>query len=110
MRCLIASLLLGYFVSPVLADSPRPVDAYGGVLSIQGEKTGWFDVQSIGGREFFVTPEGNAFFSLGVTHSVECTTRDELERFKTRYGSDEAKLASFFLNKFRHWGYNSSGY
>jgi hypothetical protein len=110
MRCLIASLFLGFVVSPLLADSSRPVDAYGGALSIRGEKTGWFDIQSIGGRDFFVTPDGHAFFSLGVTHSVECMDRDELGLFQRRYGGDEAKLSEFFLRKFSQWGFNSSGY
>ena len=93
MRCLIASLFCGFVLSPLLAEPSRPVDAYGGVLQIRGEETGWFDVQSIGGREFFVTPDGHAFFSLGVTHAVECTRLDELNLFENRYGSDEAKLS-----------------
>lgn len=110
MRYLIASLFLGSVVSPILADSSRPVDAYGGALAIRGEQTGWFDVQSIGGRDFFITPDGHAFFSLGVTHSVECMERDELGLFESRYGGDEAKLSEFFLRKFSQWGFNSSGY
>ena len=85
-------------------------DKYGGALSLPGNKTGWFRVQEIQGRWYFVTPEGHAFFSLGVTHAVECVRLDELNLFETRYGKSEDRLADFFLAKFKEWGYNSSGY
>jgi len=86
------------------------LDRYGGCLAIQGEKTGWFHVEVIGSRWFFVTPEGHAFFSLGATHAVECMQLDELNLFETRYGKSEERLAEFFLGQFQEWGYNSSGY
>jgi hypothetical protein len=85
-------------------------DKYGGVLSLKGKKTGWFHVEQIKGRWFFVTPEGNAFFSLGVSHAGECIRLDELNVFATRYDKSESRLSDFFLNQFKEWGYNSSGY
>ncbi len=86
------------------------MDAYGGVLALPGEKTGWFHLQEIGGRWYFVTPEGHAFFSLGATHAVECIRLDELNMFETKYGKSEERLSEFFLRQFKEWGYNSSGY
>jgi hypothetical protein len=85
-------------------------DKYGGVLSLKGTETGWFHVEEIGGRWYFVTPEGHAFFSLGATHAVECIRLDELNLLETRYGKSEEELAEFFLDRFKEWGYNSSGY
>lgn len=42
-------------------------DAYGGRLDVQGlSKTGWFHKQKLDGRWHLVTPDGHAFFSLGV--------------------------------------------
>ena len=67
-------------------------------------------MEEIGGRWYFVTPEGHAFFSLGATHAVECIRLDELNLFETRYEKSEEKLAEFFLARFKEWGYNSSGY
>jgi hypothetical protein len=58
-------------------------DRYGGVTSLVGTKTGWFHVEEIGGRWYFITPEGNAFFSLGATHAVECMRQDELNLFES---------------------------
>ncbi len=43
------------------------VDAYGGRLDVHGlHKTGWFHTQELGDRWYLVTPDGHAFFSLGV--------------------------------------------
>ncbi len=85
-------------------------DQYGGIKSLAGTKTGWFHIEEVEGRWYFVTPEGHAFFSLGATHAVECIRLDELNLFETRYRKSEEKLAEFFLARFKEWGYNSSGY
>ncbi|TWT81501.1 hypothetical protein CA13_29540 [Planctomycetes bacterium CA13] len=44
------------------------LDAYGGLRSIQGERTGFFHLQQINGRDWFITPEGNAFFAVALSH------------------------------------------
>jgi hypothetical protein len=85
-------------------------DTYGGITSIKGKKTGWFHVEELNGRWFFVTPEGNAFFSLGATHSVETIAQDELNLFQTKYRGNEKALSDYFVKCFKEWGYNSSGY
>ncbi|HEY8585693.1 MAG TPA: beta-agarase [Rhodanobacter sp.] len=46
---------------------PRAMDRYGGRPNGQGlRKTGWFHAQKQAGRWQLVTPDGHAFFSLGV--------------------------------------------
>jgi hypothetical protein len=92
------------------AQTTLEYDPSGGPVSLKGEKTGWFHLEEILGRWYFVTPEGHAFFSLGATHAVECIRQDELNLFQTKYGKSEARLAEFFLARFKDWGYNSSGY
>jgi hypothetical protein len=48
-------------------DAASRVDAYGGRLDGPAlERTGWFHVQKAAGRWQLVTPDGHAFFSLGV--------------------------------------------
>lgn len=55
-----------------LEDLPQgpKLDSYGGLAGsgqiYRLEKTGFFHVAKAGGRRIFVTPEGNAFFQLGV--------------------------------------------
>ena len=111
MRMPIAGTVLFLIVGwTVLARADLRFDKYGGVTSLAGKETGWFHVQEIAGRWYFVTPEGHGFFSLGATHAVECIRLDELNLFATRYGRSEERLAEFFLERFKDWGYNSSGY
>ncbi|MFZ5830731.1 MAG: hypothetical protein ACOY3P_11620 [Planctomycetota bacterium] len=110
MKWLLTLIFVASAIGVCRAQSSLERDKYGGVLSLKGETTGWFHVEKIGDRWYFVTPQGHAFFSLGVTHSVECVRLDELNLFETRYGKSEEKLAEFFLAKFKEWGYNSSGY
>lgn len=55
-------------------------DRYGGRLDVHGlQKTGWFHVQRKDGRWRLVTPEGHAFFSLGVNAVVFDGARSYVE-------------------------------
>jgi hypothetical protein len=110
MKWLVSVLFVVHSVTICCGQTAAERDRYGGALSITGTETGWFHTEQIGGRWYFVTPEGHAFFSLGVTHAVECMRQDELNLFETTYGNSEERLAEFFLEKFKDWGYNSSGY
>lgn len=85
-------------------------DKYGGRLSLPGQKTGWFHVEQIQGRWYFVTPDGNAFFSLGATHANDCITKDELGLFQSKYQGSEERLSKFLLSQLRDVNYNSAGY
>ncbi len=53
-------------VSP--SATPPELDSYGGWTGIRGEKTGFFHFENMGGRNWFVTPEGNAFFGVALSH------------------------------------------
>lgn len=101
-------VLLAYLCTRSVATAES--DRYGGHPELKGRATGWFHVEQINGRWFFVTPEGNAFFSLGVTHTGETIRQDELGVFASRFQSSEEKMGTFFLEKLRDWGYNSAGY
>jgi hypothetical protein len=46
------------------------LDSYGGFTDITGEKTGFFHTEKIDGRWWLVTPEGNAFWGMGIAHPV----------------------------------------
>lgn len=85
-------------------------DQYGGVQSMHVDPTGWFGLRKFGDRWMFVTPEGNAFFSIGITHANDCIRRDELNLFETKFGKDEMRLSSFLIERIKGWGYNSAGY
>jgi hypothetical protein len=110
MRLLFALLLVFAFAATSRGQTNYDCDRFGGVTTLKRTKTGWFHVEQIGERWYFVTPEGHAFFSLGATHAVECMHQDELNLFETKYAKSEQGLSEFFLAKFKEWGYNSSGY
>lgn len=68
-------------------------DRFGGFRPIRGEATGRWRVEKLGSRWWFVTPEGHAFFLLGVNH------------FSHRTDEEGAEVAT----QLRSWGFNSSG-
>ncbi len=50
---------------------PKDLDRYGGRLDVHGlQQSGWFHTQKLGDRWWLVTPDGHAFFSLGVNAAV----------------------------------------
>lgn len=51
------------------------LDVYGGREDITLTRTGWFHTQNANGRWWLVTPEGHAFFSLGVNAVTSHDTR-----------------------------------
>jgi hypothetical protein len=59
---------------------PEQLDVYGGRTDVGGlEKTGWFHTQKLDGRWQLVTPDGHAFFSLGVNAVVADGGRSYVE-------------------------------
>jgi hypothetical protein len=103
-------LLLVFSSLLVSCKNRTELDKYGGHKGLKTKSTGWFEVEKIKDRWYFVTPEGHAFFSLGATHAVECLRLDELNLLKTRYQGSEKMLSDTFLAYFDKWGYNSAGY
>lgn len=69
-------------------------DRYGGNLAIQGEATGFFHLEEIGGKHFLITPEGHGYRALGVNHFHMMTSQDY----------DGA------VEMIRNWGFNAGCY
>jgi len=75
-------------ISPDLpneAPARDDLDAYGGWKGLKGKATGFFHVEELGGRTWFITPAGNVFFMLNMGWAGR---------------QDAARLQS--------WGFNSS--
>ncbi|MCK4375446.1 MAG: hypothetical protein KAX19_08960, partial [Candidatus Brocadiae bacterium] len=53
------------------------LDSYGGFKGLRGELTGWFHPEDLGGRTWFVTPEGNAFFPVSLSHPYTGNSRGD---------------------------------
>lgn len=74
--------------------------------------TGRFQVTQMNGRTTLVTPDGQPFFSLGVTHivAIGAPTKDEPNVLVDRFGDDWSVMAQKTNEHLRSWGYNSTGY
>lgn len=100
--------------------APRPAepperDLDGGLKSIQGRKTGFFHVERIDGRAWFITPEGNGFLSKGINHlsynadqGKQTGKREYRDNAAKKYGSEEA-FHRAALERLRGWGFNTLG-
>jgi hypothetical protein len=80
-------------------------DAYGGWLQLTGTKTGYFHTQQIEGRWWFVTPDGNAFFSKGVDN----VSYYPEARSSPKPPADTAAWAESTARQLRGWNFNTAG-
>ncbi len=84
-------------LAPDLPLDTRPrtdIDEYGGWKGLKGQKTGYFHVEKIGGRWWFITPAGHAYFVLGVAmHS-------------STYGMTREQWEPQQVQRLRSWGFN----
>lgn len=53
---------------PAPGTTASEYDQYGGYKGVSRRATGYFRVERIGGRWFFVTPEGHPYVALGANH------------------------------------------
>jgi len=84
-------------INPDLQYCVRPradLDEYGGWRGLQGQKTGFFHVEKIGGRWWFVTPAGNVYFALGATMHAK------------RHGMSREEWERQQIGRLRSWGFN----
>jgi hypothetical protein len=81
---------------------PERLDSYGGRTDVRSlEKTGWFHTQKFDGRWQLVTPDGHAFFSLGVNAVVADGGRSYVEGRESMFTglpADNGEWAAFYGN------------
>ena len=88
-------------------------DRYGGRPETATKATGFFRVDALGGRWWFVTPDGHAFISIGVNHFDLSALKysDNVHIFRDRYGSsDEQYIKKGIVEPLREWGFNTIGW
>ena len=100
-RVVSIAILLGSILSS--ASGGQDLDTYGGFTDIKGEKTGFFHIEKIDGRWWLVTPEGNAFWGIGMAHPVT----DYMQGAITfTYGGDQEAWLRGTIQRMRDLGYN----
>lgn len=79
------------------------LDQYGGWTGIQGEKTGFFHLEEIDGRNWFITPDGNAFYPVSMSHLL---SGESYTAATSLFGDDKEAWIRDSLEKARDMGYN----
>ncbi len=91
--------------------SEPPADRFGGIGIRVAEPSESFRVRKVGQRWLFVTPEGNAFWMLGVFAVDETGSVDDLKdsyanRIIRKYGT-KYKWAEQTAKRLKLWGFNT---
>lgn len=110
------------FLLPIFAvgDEGKPfsvpaLDKYGGYKKVKTKATGFFRVEKIKNRWWFVTPEGHPFFSNGVNHvNAEGFYAPALgfspykKNIMEKYGNEQ-KWFEVARDRLLSWGFNTLG-
>ena len=83
-------------------------DRYGGRTAIQREAAGFFRVEQVSGRWFFITPDGHPFIALGANHTGP-TIRDQgrSNGLWARWGNDPDLVAKEMLTLMQGMGFTA---
>jgi hypothetical protein len=93
-----------------------PIDAYGGVVPRVAPATGYYQVEQVGDRWMFVTPEGNGMWMTGVFGVTYVDVEDDLgpprtqERLVAKYGGGSDWQEHWRVNtarRLKRWGFNT---
>lgn len=79
-------------------------DQYGGWKKLQGKATGFFHIEQINGTYWFITPEGNVFFSKGV-----CSVNTDGVSKEAIQPDGNQAWAKRTARRLRDWGLNTAG-
>lgn len=79
------------------------LDKYGGWSGIKGKKTGFFHTEKINGRDWFITPEGNVFFAIALSHMYSGESETACENV---YGGDRKAWLKGSFEHARAMGFN----
>ena len=85
-----------------------PLTKFGGRADRREKATGFFHVQRVGGRWWFVGPEGGLFINAGVVAISPHSTYGSKDAFSQLFG-DKEKWAAATLDLLRASGFNGCG-
>lgn len=88
------------------------LDRFGGWTAVQAAATGFFRVEEVADRWWFITPEGHGFLSLGVNHIDSSALKypDNHAVWKGRFGDEETFLKHGVYRDLSGWGFNTIGW
>ncbi len=117
LRSSIAAITLAILPSAPASNAVTASDPYGGFTGITREATGFFRIERIGNRQFFITPQGHPYLPIGANHlgsyfqpdrAVGTTNAPNL--VATRHEGDKEEAVRHIVSLLREWGFNYAGY
>ena len=100
----VCTLLIGLVLQQFAGmASAAELDKYGGTTAIRGEATGFFHIEEIDGRHWFITPDGNAFFAVALSHMLSGESDVACQNV---YGGDADAWLKGSFEKARKMGFN----
>jgi hypothetical protein len=99
---------------PAAAQEAPKLDSFGGIRVKVTKPGGSFRTTKVGNRWVLVTPEGNAFWMLGVYNVDIATHRDDRggtyrDRVIAKYGDADITWGPQQVRRLRAWGFNTLG-
>ncbi|MEK6715266.1 MAG: carbohydrate binding domain-containing protein [Candidatus Omnitrophota bacterium] len=112
---LILALLASFTLPKFAPAQDGQFDKYGGWTGLKGEKSGFFHTEQVNGRWWIITPEGNAFWSIGMycvrfsgIPETDTKKRPYKDACLAKYGS-EGEWAKITKIRLKDWGFNTIG-
>ncbi len=88
------------------------LDGWGGTRQVVSTASGFFRVEQIDSRWWFIDPGGHAFFSLGVNHAEEADLKypDNVDVWESKHGSSRERWMKAVTKDLRRLGFNTLGW
>lgn len=99
----VAFLMVVFLLFNAFAKVDHKLDKYGGWKGVKGEKTGYFHLEEIDGRNWFINPLGNVFFPVALSHLYSGESKVPCENV---YGGNEDLFYEDALKIYREMGFN----
>lgn len=101
MKKNLTTICLFIFLS--IAGFAQETDTFGGFIDIKGKDTGFFHAERINNRWWLVTPEGNGFYGIGISHPSSSFSKGAVN---FAYNGDQEEFFRDGVEKMKALGYN----
>lgn len=90
----------------------RELSRFGGWRGIRTESSGFFRVERLHDRWWFIDPDGCAFISIGLNHLSSFALRapERIDLFLAKYRNEEGWIRNGLAPDLRQWGFNTIGW
>jgi agarase len=106
--CKAVLLLVAFHVTARAQSDSANFDQYGGWEKIRANATGYFRTENVAGRWWLITPEGNAFYYLGI-NKINYFYAQYQRAFRVKYQSDPFAWSRATMDRLKEWRFTGMG-